>query len=95
MGKFTPTKKQEEAFKEVAKSIKKAKRLGLVFYGKSGSLVAYKANADEYLDEEDLESNLGTGFDQVECISQHGLICDSGADDYGCYRSGEDQEKYN
>lgn len=94
MGKHTPTPAQEKAFKDVVKAFKKAKKLGLVFYGKSGSLVAYNSNADDYLEEVDFNESLGTGFQEVEHLSVLGCITDSGADDYGSYRTYEDLEKY-
>lgn len=90
---FTPTLKQEKAFKKVEIAIKKAQKLGLVFYGKSESLVAYTKQADRYI-EEDFDNSLGTGFNQIESISQTGLISDSGADDYACYRTKHDEEMY-
>lgn len=93
MGKFTPTKKQEDAFNDVVKAFAKAKRLGLVFYGKSGSLVAYKKNADDYM-EADFEKSLRGGGNQIENLSAFNCISDSGADDYGCYLTKEDEEKY-
>ncbi|MBC7750068.1 MAG: hypothetical protein H7Z76_16105 [Methylotenera sp.] len=91
--KFSPTKVQEDAFKKVEKAIKEAKKKGLVFYGKSGSLVAYTKQADKYI-EEDFKSSLSGQGNQVECISKTGLINDSGADDYGSYRTKSDEEKY-
>lgn len=91
--KFSLTLKQEEAFKKVEKAIKDAKKLGLVFYAKSEKLVAYTKQANDYI-EEDFESSLRGKGNQVECISKSGLINDSGADDYGCYRTEADEEKY-
>ena len=93
MGKFTPTKKQEDAFKDVVKAFKKAKKTGLVFYGKQDSIVAYKKNADDYLDV-GLHVCCGTGYSQVECLNSLGCIDDSGADDYGSYLSQEDEDLY-
>ena len=90
---FTPTLEQEKAFKKVETAIKKAQKLGLVFYGKSGDLVAYTKQADKYI-EEDFDNSLGTGLSQVDCISKTGLISDSGADDYACYRTKFDEEMY-
>jgi len=94
MGKFTPTPAQEKAFKEVAKAFKKAKKTGLVFYGKSSSLVAYKKNADDYVAELDFQESLGTGFAQIDCLSVLGCLADCGADDYPDYRTYEDQENF-
>jgi len=93
MGKFTPTEKQEQAFKDVVKAFKKAKRLGLVFYGKSDSLVAYKKNADEYI-ESNFEASLRGGGNQVQKLQARGCLNDCGADDYGRYLTIEDQEYY-
>ena len=92
MGKFTPTKKQEDAFKEVVKAFKKARRTGLVFYGKDNNIVAYKGNADEYIDDHDCAC--ATGFQQIEHLSSGRCIIDSGADDYGSYVDQEDEDKY-
>lgn len=91
--KFTPTLEQEKAYKKVASAIKNAQKSGLVFYGKSGSLVAYTKQADEYI-EKDFEGSLASGRNQIACISETGLISDSGADDYGCYRTERDEERY-
>jgi hypothetical protein len=93
MGKFTPTKKQEEAFNEVVKAFKKARKTGLVFYGKCGTLVAYKRNADNYI-ESDFELSLRGGGGQIENLSSLGCISDSGADDYGCYLTQGDEDLY-
>lgn len=90
---FEPTEKQKKAFKAVIAAIKRANKSGLVFYGKSDYLVAYKKNADEYIDEVDFSDGLATGFSEIEHLSARALS-DSGADDYSCYRSYEDQEKY-
>lgn len=89
MGKHTPTKKQEEFFKEVEKAFIKARKAGLVFYGKCGSLVAYKKNADDYI-EQDFEGSLATGLKEIEFLSSNKCIIDSGADDYGSYRNESD-----
>ena len=73
---------------------KTKQKKGLVFYGKSGNLVAYTKQADDYNNKVDFSETLGTGFREIECISKAGLIVDSGADDYPNYRSAEDQEIY-
>ena len=90
--KFSPNKKQDLAFKKVAKAIKDAQKTGLVFYAKSDCLVAYTKQADKYNSEVDFRYTLGTGFSQVSCISQTGLIIDSGADDYPSYRTRADED---
>lgn len=87
---FSPTEEQKLAYKKVAKAIKEAKRKGLVFYGKSGSLVAYTKQADAYVESIGFEKCLG-GYGQIDCISETGLIKDSGADDYPSYQSLEDR----
>jgi hypothetical protein len=92
--KFTPNKEQIAAFKKVKNAIKEAQKKGLVFYGKSGNLVAYTKQADEYNNEVDFCDTLGNGFSQIECISETGLIVDSGADDYPEYRSQADEDRY-
>ena len=94
MGKFSITDEQIKAFKSVERAVKKAQKTGLVFYGKSGSLVAYNKDAADYADS-DFESCFGVGTgSQIECISNVNLIRDSGADDYPCYRNLEDEELY-
>lgn len=91
---FSPNKEQILAYKKVFKAIKEAQKKGLVFYGKSGNLVAYTKQADKYNNEVDFSETLGTGFSQIDCISESGLITDSGADDYPCYRSQSDEDMY-
>ena len=92
MIKFTPTIEQEKAYKDVIKAIKKAKKLGLVFYGKSGALVAYTKQADDYIENNFRESLRGRGG-QVDNLHEN-ILADSGADDYGSYLTKEDEEKY-
>jgi hypothetical protein len=92
MGKHTPTPTQVKIFKDAVKAIKKAKKAGLVIYAKQYDLVAYNKSADDYI-ESDFLNSLGTGFSQIECLSER-CLADSGADDYGSYRSAEDEEKY-
>jgi len=94
MKNFNITDEQKKAFKVVEIAIKKAQKTGLVFYGKSGSLVAYTKDAANYTDE-NFEScfGFGTGH-QIDCISKTGLIRDSGADDYPNYRTKADEELY-
>jgi len=91
---FSPNKEQILAFKKVEKAIKDAQKKGLVFYGKSGNLVAYTKQADNYNNEVDFSRTLGTGFGQIPNISKSGLIVDSGADDYPCYRTQADEDMY-
>lgn len=89
-----PTQKQEQAFNNVVKAFQEAKKAGLVFYGKSGSLVAYKKSADNYIDEEDFHKSTCNPFGTVPHLSSHKCIVDSGADDYGKYRTEEDEYKF-
>lgn len=42
---YNLTEKQIEACKKVAEAIKKARKLGVAFYGKAGSLTAYQNRA--------------------------------------------------
>lgn len=90
-----PTKKQEEAFKKVVQAFKEAKKAGLVFYGKSSNLVAYKKSADSYIDEVGFEEAIRGYLDTVPYLSGYGCLSDSGSDDYAKYRSAEDEEKFN
>jgi len=92
--KHQANKKQEEAFKEVVNSFKKARKLGLVFYAKSDTLVAYTKQADSYISEIDFHKACGFEFSQVPNLGSLECITDSGADDYGTYRSEEDEFKY-
>jgi hypothetical protein len=93
MGEFTPTEKQEKLFKEVTKAFSKARKAGLVFYGKGDTLVAYKKNADDYIEEDFAISLRGEGG-EIEHLSSLKCINDSGADDMGCYITQEDAELY-
>lgn len=94
MKNFNITDEQNKAFKAVARAIKKAQKTGLVFYGKSGSLVAYTKDAADYSDS-DFESCFGFGTgSQIDCISETGLIRDSGADDYPNYKTEADEKLY-
>ncbi len=92
MGKFTLTDEQEKAFKKVISAMKKAQKTGLVIYAKQYDLVAYTREANDYI-EENFEKSLATGFNQVENISI-ACLADSGADDYGCYRSQSDEDYF-
>jgi len=92
--KHYATKKQEEAFGKVVKAFNEAKKAGLVFYGKSGSLVAYTKIADKYNDAVDFEEALSGNYGAVPFLTDRRCISDSGADDYACYRTEEDSEKY-
>jgi hypothetical protein len=91
---FNPNQKQKEAFKKVEKAIKDAKKSGLVFYGKSACLVAYTKQADKYIDENGFENCFGNMCSQIPCISENGLINDSGADDYPQFMTKSDEERY-
>ena len=93
MGKHSPNEKQIKAFNDVVAAIKKAKTTGLVFYGKCSTLVAYTKKADDYIHEVEFGLGIGTGFRQVECLGAT-VLKDSGADDYGSYRSENDELKY-
>lgn len=94
MGKHEPTKAQEKAFKDVISAIKKAKKAGLVFYAKQWNLVAYRKEADDYLESFNFSEVLSGKGSVVEYLSDN-VLSDSGADDYGRYISFEDEEKYN
>ena len=94
MKNFTITDEQIKAFKGIERAIKKAQKTGLVLYGKSGSLVAYTEDAANYADS-DFKSCFGYGTGHaIDCISEAGLIRDSGGDDYPNYRTKEDERKY-
>ena len=92
--KFTPNEKQEKAFEKVAKAIKDAQKTGLVFYGKSGQLVAYTKQADEYVESNGFLNCFGTKQGQIPNISKSELIKDSGADDYPQFMSAADEYKF-
>jgi hypothetical protein len=94
MKNFKITNEQNKAFKSVERAIKKAQKSGLIFYGKSGSLVAYTKDAADYADE-DFEKCFGYGTGtQIDCISETGLIRDSGGDDYPNFITEDDEELY-
>lgn len=88
-----PNKKQEEAFKEAVKAIKKCKRLGLRVYGKQNSLVAYTKDADDYISDNDLMAQRKFCGEIPHLANT--CLQDSGADDYPNYATYEDQEKHN
>ena len=87
------SEEQERAFNSAVRAILKCKKLGLAIYGKAESLVAYTKEADKYADE----------FSPLHMIGDYGTIphlsksClnDSGADDFACYATKEDELKYN
>jgi hypothetical protein len=91
---FNPTSKQQQAFKRVERAIKDAKKEGLIFYGKSQSLVAYTKEADDYIRTNGFEKCFGTNAGQIPCISKLDLINDSGADDYPQFLTKSDEEYY-
>lgn len=91
---FSPTAEQKRAFYKVEKAIKNAKKLGLVFYGKQDSLVAYTEKANNYIEKEGFFECLTGRGSQIDHVSALGLINDSGADDYARYVTQADQEKY-
>jgi hypothetical protein len=93
MKKHSPTEKQKKAFKDVITAINKAKRLGLVFYGKCNNLVAYTEQANEYFNG-DFEMFLGTGFSQIENLCEN-VLSDSGGDDYSQYKTQADYDEFN
>jgi hypothetical protein len=89
----TATKAQKKAFDSVVKAINRAKSLGLAFYGKQDSLVAYTNQADDYVNEIGFDRSL-RGVAQIPYISAI-VLTDSGADDYSCYKTQADKEKFN
>lgn len=91
--KHIPNKKQIQAFEDVIEAINKARKLRLVFYGKQDNLVAYTKEADMYISNFDFEKTLSTGFKAVPFL-QDNVLDDSGADDYSCYLSEQDERKY-
>jgi len=87
---FEITDKQRKAYKDVAKAIKKAKKLGLVFFGKQSVLTAYPQKAFQLdlvaeIDDRNSESDRGN---PVPDLGDHGLIIDSGADDQLYFKKG-------
>lgn len=90
--KFNPTKKQEKAFKLVIAAINRAKKSGLVFYGKQGSLVAYKKQADDYVNQNEDKVEHGKGK-QIIHLGEN-VLADSGADDYPSYVTVGDEKRY-
>lgn len=91
--KHKPNKKQKEAFNDVIKAINNAKKLGLVFYGKQECLIAYSKAADDYINKFDFSKTLSTGLKVVPYLCSN-VLSDSGADDYSCYFTKEDELKY-
>jgi len=89
----TASKAQKKAFDQVVKAIERAKKTGLVFYGKQWDLVAYTKQADDYANEFGFERSL-SGVSQIPYLSKH-ILADCGADDYSRYRTQEDREKFN
>ena len=91
--KFQATKKQEELFNKVIQAMELAKKGGLFFYGKSGALVAYTKQVENYVDEHGFEELLRGRGNQIPYLTSE-ILSDSGADDYISYRTQEDEEKY-
>lgn len=91
---FTPNEKQEKAFDAVVKAMKEAKKIGLVFYGKGDTLVAYTKVADDYVNKHDTWELIGNKNEQLPCLSCLKVLSDSGADDYPCFANEEDERKY-
>ncbi|MGL5690400.1 MAG: hypothetical protein ACRDD8_06200 [Bacteroidales bacterium] len=94
--KFDINADQMKAIESVKRAMKKAKSLGLVFYGKSESLVAYTKEADNYVRQEfkTIGDSDATGFSEIPYVSLGGCILDSGADDYPCFRNQHDNDMY-
>ena len=93
MNPFEPTKEQEKAFQKVVAAIKAAKKLGLSFYGRQGSLAAQNAFVEKYEKEHGFDHLLQTGAGQLPCLTAN-VLNDSGADDYPCYASSEDEQHF-
>lgn len=95
MSKHIANEKQRKAFDKVISAIKAANKTGLVIYAKSQSLVAYTKQADHYVEEEHGFENClrGRGY-QIPNLSQS-ILADSGADDFPCYITMEDNNKFN
>lgn len=91
---MNPTTDQKKAFTKVANAIKAAKKAGLIFYGKSGDLVAYTKEAEDYVESHGFLKCLRSTHGEIPNISVSGLINDSGADDYPHFISKADEIKY-
>lgn len=97
MGKHLANKRQQKAFEKVVKAMENAKKLGLVFYAKQWTLVAYTKDADNYAEQNcplhklSYVENCGV----IPYLDAYGLLSDSGADDYAVYISDKDAKKYN
>lgn len=90
-----PTEEQEKAFLSVVRAINRAKKKGLVFYGKQTSLVAFTDVASKYMFNSPgycLSNPWENGL--IPHLSGCGLLNDSGADDDAYYNSIEDSEKF-
>lgn len=94
--KFDMNKAQRSALQSVKRAFQKAQAAGIVFYAKSDSLVAYTKECDKYSDEEfsTFEKSLASGAPQLPYVSMGGIIVDSGADDYPCFKNNEDYQDY-
>lgn len=85
------TKAQAKAFAQVVKAIERAKEKGLCFFGKQYSLVAYDKQTAVYEDRHGLLERRGcNGNNMLEHLIAHGLLHDSGADDYARYITNKD-----
>ncbi len=93
MSKHIPNKKQTKAFEQVIKAIDRAKKAGLVFYGKQDNLVAYTKQANDYIKQYDFDRICATGYRAIPYISDS-CLTDSGADDYPCYKKDTHQHKF-
>lgn len=92
----TPNDKQIKAFNNAVKAIKKLRDLDMIIYGKQDYLVAYTKDADNYIRKYNpLHKTIDHCSDiMVTCLNER-CLNDSGADDYACYISKEDHDKYN
>nr|DAS14495.1 MAG TPA: hypothetical protein [Caudoviricetes sp.] len=82
--------KQIEACKEIERAFKKALKAGLCFYGKGGSIVAYKHSAMKHA-APSVQLEGGIRQDRSAPIPGHtmgGCIIDSGADDDEYFEEG-------
>jgi len=87
------SKTQQKAYDSVIRAIKSAQKKGLVFYGKSGNLVAYTKQSDSYVDQNGFEACLRANTEQIENLSTS-ILQDSGADDYPSYINESDSPFY-
>ena len=92
--KHIPNTGQIKAFKQLTNSFNKCKKLGLVIYAKQYHLAAYTKDANDYAEKtNNCLLNIGD-YGTVPCMSAK-VLEDSGADDYACYVTEKDQERFN